>query len=83
MSGSGHGICVGLGDNTVFGRIAKQAASERLEKTTLELEILRVVLMIASTALMVTIIIISKSSFFLGVRTFDYVASFVGCVAPS
>ena len=65
-TGSGRGICVGLVDNTVFGRIAKQAASERPERTTLEVEILRVVSIIASMALVVAIIIVSKSAFFLG-----------------
>ena len=59
-SGSGVGICVGLGDNTVFGRIAKQAASERSVRTTLEIEILRFVLIIASLAFSVAVLIVSK-----------------------
>ncbi|KAJ7583582.1 hypothetical protein C8J56DRAFT_213171 [Mycena floridula] len=58
ISGSGRGICVGLGDGTVFGRIAKQASSERPQRTTLEVEILRVVMIIASLALFVATIIV-------------------------
>lgn len=59
-SGSGVGVCVGLGDFTVFGRIAKQATSERPARTTLEVEILRVVLIIATLALSVAVLIVSK-----------------------
>jgi sodium/potassium-transporting ATPase subunit alpha len=62
-NGSGVGICVGLGDGTVFGRIAKQATSERTARTTLEVEILRVVIIIASLALAVAILIVSMSTF--------------------
>lgn len=61
-SGSGIGVAVGLGDGTVFGRIAKQANSERPTKTTLEVEILRFVLIIASLALLVAAIIVGESA---------------------
>ncbi|KAF7300959.1 Calcium ATPase [Mycena indigotica] len=57
-SGSGIGVAVALGDNTVFGRITKQAGSERPVRTTLEAEIIRFVLIIASLALTVAIIIV-------------------------
>lgn len=57
-SGSGIGVCVGLGDGTVFGRIAKQASSERPARTTLEVEILRFVLIIAGMALCVAVLIV-------------------------
>ncbi|KAF9072827.1 hypothetical protein BDP27DRAFT_1290170 [Rhodocollybia butyracea] len=57
-SGSGVGICVGLGDYTVFGRIAKQAATERTGPTPLQREIRRFVLLIASMAFTVAAIII-------------------------
>ncbi|KAJ7062790.1 hypothetical protein C8F01DRAFT_1230384 [Mycena amicta] len=57
-SGSGIGIAVALGDHTVFGRIAKQAGSERPVRTTLEVEILRFVIIIASLALAVAIFIV-------------------------
>jgi magnesium-transporting ATPase (P-type) len=58
-SGSGLGIAVGLGDGTVFGRIANQAGSERPVRTTLEVEILRFVLIIASLAFAVALLIVS------------------------
>ncbi|KAJ8522214.1 hypothetical protein ONZ45_g1140 [Pleurotus djamor] len=58
VSGSGKGICVGLGDSTVFGRIAKQAASERSVRTSLEIEITRFVLIIASLAFAVAVFIV-------------------------
>ncbi|KAJ7039338.1 hypothetical protein C8F04DRAFT_1220121 [Mycena alexandri] len=57
-SGSGVGIAVGLGDGTVFGRIAKQANSERPVRTTLEAEILRFVLIIGGLALGVATLIV-------------------------
>ncbi|KAJ6544406.1 hypothetical protein B0H19DRAFT_300887 [Mycena capillaripes] len=57
-SGSGVGIAVGLGDGTVFGRIAKQASSERPVRTTLEVEILRFLLIIGGLAMGVAILIV-------------------------
>lgn len=59
-SGSAIGVCVGLGDGTVFGRIAKQATGERPAPTTLEVEILHFVLVIASLALFVAVLIVSE-----------------------
>ena len=59
-SGSGTGVCVGLGDHTVFGRIAKQATSERPARSTLEVEIFRFVMIIAGMALCVAVLIVSK-----------------------
>ncbi len=53
-------MCVCLGDKTVFGRIAKQAASERPGRTSLESEIRRIVLIICSMALAIDIIFVSK-----------------------
>ncbi|KAF7333008.1 Calcium ATPase [Mycena venus] len=57
-SGSGVGIAVGLGDGTVFGRIAKQANSERPVRTTLEIEIIRFVLIIGGLAMTVASFIV-------------------------
>ncbi|KAJ7211566.1 hypothetical protein GGX14DRAFT_697247 [Mycena pura] len=57
-SGSGIGVAVALGDNTVFGRIAKQAGRERPVRTSLEVEITRFVLIIASLAFMVALLIV-------------------------
>jgi len=85
-SGSGLGVCVGLGDFTVFGRIAKQASSERTARTTLEVEVLRFVIIIAGMAFAVAVFIISEFPVGLFVIIFDQlteVPSFVGCVAPS
>lgn len=58
VGGDGLGVCVCLGDNTVFGRIAKQAASERPGRTSLESEILRIVLIICSLAIAIDIIVV-------------------------
>ncbi|KAJ6506305.1 hypothetical protein C8R47DRAFT_1241566 [Mycena vitilis] len=57
-SGSGVGVAVGLGDGTVFGRIAKQAGRERPVRTTLEVEILRFVLIIGGLAMAVAVLIV-------------------------
>ncbi|KAJ7983238.1 hypothetical protein DFH06DRAFT_1266674 [Mycena polygramma] len=57
-SGSGVGVAVGLGDGTVFGRIAKQAGRERPVRTTLEVEILRFVLIIGGLAMAVAALIV-------------------------
>lgn len=59
-NGNGVGICVGLGDNIVFGRIAKQATSERPAWTTLEVEVIHSVLVIATLAIWVALLIISE-----------------------
>jgi sodium/potassium-transporting ATPase subunit alpha len=58
--GSGVGVAVGLGDGTVFGRIAKQASSERPVRTMLEIEIFRFVLIISALALTVVTLIVSE-----------------------
>ena len=39
--GSGTGVVIQTGDNTVFGRIAKLSSGERMGLTTLQKEILR------------------------------------------
>ncbi|GAA5822430.1 hypothetical protein JCM11251_006335 [Rhodosporidiobolus azoricus] len=56
--GKGVGVCVGLGDFTVFGRIAKDASSQRTVRTTLQVEIQRFITIIASLAAAVVIIIV-------------------------
>ncbi|BGP13453.1 hypothetical protein JCM10213_001777 [Rhodosporidiobolus nylandii] len=58
VEGSAVGVCVGTGDLTVFGRIAKAASGERKVKTTLEVEISRFVLIIASLAAAVVALIV-------------------------
>jgi sodium/potassium-transporting ATPase subunit alpha len=84
-SGSGIGVCVGLGDLTVFGRIAKQATSERPGRTTLEAEILRFVIIIGSLAFLVAAFIISGLLviFLVLYLALIKIGSSVGCVAPS
>lgn len=58
------GVCVGLGDKTVFGRIANEATRERTRRTTLETEILRFVIVIALLAISVAILIVSTCTSF-------------------
>ncbi|KAK4049497.1 hypothetical protein OIO90_005448 [Microbotryomycetes sp. JL221] len=58
LSGSTLGVCVGTGDLTVFGRIAKAASGERPVKTSLELEITRFVLIIGGLAAAIAVLIV-------------------------
>ncbi|KAI9216886.1 E1-E2 ATPase-domain-containing protein, partial [Blastocladiella britannica] len=46
--GEGTGIVIATGDNTMMGRVAKLASSSALERTILQTEILRFVVIIAS-----------------------------------
>ncbi|KAH9955497.1 sodium-potassium ATPase [Russula dissimulans] len=56
--GSGLGLVFQIGDNTVFGRIAKLSSAASSSMTTLQREILRVVAIIASLATFVAIFIV-------------------------
>ncbi|KAI9451513.1 sodium-potassium ATPase [Lactarius psammicola] len=58
VSGSGLGLVFQTGDNTVFGRIAKLSSAAPVSLTTLQREILRFVVIIASLATMVAVIIV-------------------------
>ncbi|KAH9059426.1 sodium-potassium ATPase [Lactarius deliciosus] len=58
VSGSGRGLVFQTGDNTVFGRIAKLSSAAPTSMTTLQREILRFVVIIASLATMVAILIV-------------------------
>lgn len=58
IAGSGIGICILTGDNTVFGKIAKLSSKRRTGITTLQKEILRFVLVIISAILVVSIAVI-------------------------
>ena len=60
--GSGRGICVALGDSTVFGRIAKSATRERPARTSLEVEIGRFVLISTFTSTVVDPLLILRLS---------------------
>ncbi|KAF8512193.1 sodium-potassium ATPase [Gautieria morchelliformis] len=57
-SGSGKGVVVQTGDLTVFGRIATLSSQTSGHLTTLQREILRLVLIIASLAALVAILIV-------------------------
>ena len=59
-NGNGVGVCVGIAGKTVFGQIAQQASGQRPTRTTLEVEILRFVLIIAGLAASVVVLIISE-----------------------
>ncbi|KAL0576968.1 hypothetical protein V5O48_005010 [Marasmius crinis-equi] len=56
-NGSGVGVCVNIAGKTVFGQIAQQASGRRPVRTTLEVEILRFVLIIAGLAAAVVVLI--------------------------
>ncbi|SGY20643.1 BQ5605_C016g08112 [Microbotryum silenes-dioicae] len=73
LSGSGIGVCVGLGDNTVFGRIAKDATGERPVKTSLEVEISHFVLIIGSLAFSVALLIVIFWAAFLRRKHPDFI----------
>lgn len=58
VSGSGQGIVIQTGDSTVFGRIAGLSAKSSNSMTTLQREILRLVVIIASMAVSVAILLV-------------------------
>jgi len=58
ISGSGTGIVILTGDNTVFGKIAALSAKRKQGLTTLQKEILRFVAVIASAIIVVSIVVI-------------------------
>ena len=58
ISGSGIGICILTGDNTVFGKIAKLSSKRKQGLTTLQKEILRFVVVIVSAIVLISIIVI-------------------------
>jgi len=58
IAGSGLGVCILTGDNTVFGKIAKLSSKRKQGMTTLQKEILRFVLVIISAVVVVSIVVI-------------------------
>ncbi|KZS91530.1 sodium-potassium ATPase [Sistotremastrum niveocremeum HHB9708] len=58
VAGSGIGLVIQTGDNTVFGRIAMLSANSQASLTTLQRELLRFVVIIASLASAVAILIV-------------------------
>ncbi|KAI0041569.1 sodium-potassium ATPase [Auriscalpium vulgare] len=55
VNGSGVGLVFQIGDNTVFGRIAKMSSASPTQMTTMQREILRFVIIIAGLALLVAV----------------------------
>ncbi|KAF7727226.1 hypothetical protein EC973_007924 [Apophysomyces ossiformis] len=53
LNGSGVGVVVSIGDNTLMGRIAKLSLSDTGARTTLQVEILRFVIIIACLSITV------------------------------
>jgi sodium/potassium-transporting ATPase subunit alpha len=68
ISGSGMGVVVLTGDNTVFGRIAKLSAKRNTGLTTLQKEILRFVIVIVSAVFIVSVIVIIVWATYLRVK---------------
>jgi magnesium-transporting ATPase (P-type) len=60
VAGSALAVCVGMGDKTVFGRIASLASGDRPVRTSLETDIFRFVLIIAACAISIGVIIVSE-----------------------
>ncbi|KAI0936198.1 hypothetical protein AcV5_004395 [Taiwanofungus camphoratus] len=58
VGGSGVGVVIQTGDDTAFGRIAKLSSAESTGSTTLQREILHIVLIIASIAALVAIMLV-------------------------
>lgn len=58
ISGSCLGVCVAIGDNTIFGRIAKLTSDPKTGMTPLQKEILRFVLIISVFITCVVVLII-------------------------
>ncbi|TFY54358.1 hypothetical protein EVG20_g9732, partial [Dentipellis fragilis] len=58
VNGSGLGLVIQTGDQTIFGKIAKLSSATSTHLTTLQREILRFVIIIASLATFVAIVIV-------------------------
>jgi|SRR5277367_1526257 len=58
IAGSGIGVCILTGDNSVFGKIAKLSSKRKQGMTTLQKEILRFVLVIVSAVIFVSVVVI-------------------------
>ncbi|PIL33977.1 transporter [Ganoderma sinense ZZ0214-1] len=58
VGGSGVGLVIQTGDNTVFGRIAKLSSMESSGMTTLQREVLFLVMLIASLATAIAVLLV-------------------------
>ncbi|PTB36171.1 hypothetical protein M441DRAFT_151795 [Trichoderma asperellum CBS 433.97] len=73
-SGSGLGIVVATGDNTVFGRIAKLTNKPKTGQTALQKEIFRFVLIIATLMILMVVVIIALWAGFIRHKYPDYIS---------
>jgi sodium/potassium-transporting ATPase subunit alpha len=58
VSGSGIGICVATGDNTIFGRVAKLSSRKSHAMTLLQKEVLRFVIVIVTLMLALDVLVL-------------------------
>lgn len=73
-SGSGLGVVVATGDNTVFGRIAKLTNKPKTGQTGLQKEIFRFVLIIATLMIMMVVVIVALWAGFIRHKYPDYIS---------
>ncbi|PON28873.1 Na,H/K antiporter P-type ATPase [Trichoderma gamsii] len=73
-SGSGLGIVVATGDNTVFGRIAKLTNKPKTGQTALQKEIFRFVLIIATLMIFMVVVIVALWAGFIRHKYPDYIS---------
>ena len=72
-SGSGLGIVVSTGDNTVFGHIAKLTSTPSTARTNLQKEILRFVIIIVALMVFMNIIVIAVWAGYIRPNHRDYI----------
>ncbi|KAM0245333.1 hypothetical protein ACHAQJ_010591 [Trichoderma viride] len=83
-SGSGLGIVVATGDNTVFGRIAKLTNKPKTGQTALQKEIFRFVLIIATLMILMVVVVVALWAGFIRHKYPDYISAstlIVDCVS--
>ncbi|KAJ4865636.1 e1-E2 ATPase domain-containing protein [Trichoderma breve] len=73
-SGSGLGIVVATGDNTVFGHIAKLTNKPKSGQTPLQKEIFRFVLIIATLMILMVVVIVALWAGFIRHKYPDYIS---------
>ncbi|KAJ9606781.1 hypothetical protein H2200_008790 [Cladophialophora chaetospira] len=72
-SGSGVGIVVSTGDNTVFGHIAKLTSTPSTARTNLQKEVLRFVIIIVGLMVTMNIIVVAVWGGFIRQKHHDYI----------
>lgn len=73
-SGSGLGVVVATGDNTVFGHIAKLTNKPKTSRTALQKEIFRFVLIIATLMVLMVVVIVALWVGFIRHKYPDYIS---------